>query len=238
MMNFELNEEQRLIGQSAREFAKEYLDPIAAELDHGGEYPKEIIDRLAGYDFLGLLLPETAGGANAGAVAYIEVIEGISESCAAVATILNNHTLGALAIAEWGSETQKGDYLPPLAKGERLATPAIYENGPAPGIGADALLASRQGGNYVLNGVKTFVRNAGVADLYVVFATLEPAADKKAFSVFLVDGRTPGLKVGPAWKPWALTDVRWLISPSTTSRCPQRRCWAANMAAPPSRNRF
>lgn len=197
MMNFELNEEQQLIGQSAREFAKEFLDPIAADLDHSGDYPKEIIDQLAGYDFLGLLLPEAVGGAGAGVVAYIEMIEGLSRSCAAVASIINNHTLGALAIVDWGSDTQKRDYVPPLAKGERLATLAIYENGPAPGIGSDALLASRQGDNYVLNGTKAFVRNAGVADLYVVFASLEPATDKKAYSVFLVDGKTPGLTVGP-----------------------------------------
>ncbi|CPR18798.1 acyl-CoA dehydrogenase family protein [Brenneria goodwinii] len=196
-MNFELNEEQHLIGQSAREFAKEFLDPIAADLDHSGEYPRDVIERLAGYDFLGLLLPEAVGGAGAGAVAYVAAIEEISQSCAAVATILNNHTLGSLAIAEWGNDTQKSEFVPPLAKGERLATLAIYENGPASGIGPDALLVSRQGDNYVLNGTKAFVRNAGVADLYVVFATLEPAEDKKGFSVFLVDGGTPGLTVAP-----------------------------------------
>ncbi|HXP95195.1 MAG TPA: acyl-CoA dehydrogenase family protein [Telmatospirillum sp.] len=196
-MNFELTDEQRLIGQSARAFAKEYLDPIAADLDHSGTYPKAIIEQLAGYDFLGLLLPEEVGGAAAGAVSYIEVIEALSRSCPAVATILNNHTLGALAVVDWGSDKQKKDYAPALAKGERLATLAIYEKGPAPGVGPDALLAARQGEHYVLNGTKAFVRNAGVADLYVVFATLEPAPDKRALSVFLVDARTPGLTIGP-----------------------------------------
>ncbi len=203
-MNFELTEEQQLISQSAREFAREYLDPIAADLDHGGKYPKAIVEQLASHDFLGLLLPEDAGGAGAGFVSYIEVVEAISRSCPAIATILNNHALAAHAIAEWGTDEQKKHFLPALAAGERLGTLAIYENGPAPGIGPDALVASRQGDGYVLNGTKAFVRNAGVADLYVVFATLEPAPDKKASSVFLVDARAAGLTVGPCLETMGL----------------------------------
>ncbi len=191
MMNFELTEEQQLIGQSAREFAKEYLDPIAADLDHSGKYPKAIIDQLATHDFLGLLLPEGLGGADAGFVSYVEVIEAISRSCPAIGTILNNHALAAHAITRLGQRQTEAGLRPAMAKGERLGTLAIYENGPAPGIGPDALIASRQGNKYVLNGTKAFVRNAGVADLYVVFATLEPAPDKKALSVFLVDSRAP-----------------------------------------------
>lgn len=196
-MNFELTEEQQLIGQSAREFAKEYLDPIAADLDHSGVFPKAIIDQLATYDFLGLLLPEALGGAGAGFVAYVEVVEALSRSCPAIATILTNHALAAHAIATWGSDKQKKVHAASLAKGERLGTLAIYENGPTPGIGPDALLASRQGNKYVLNGTKAYVRNAGAADLYVVFATQEPSADKKALTAFIVDARTPGLTVGP-----------------------------------------
>jgi butyryl-CoA dehydrogenase len=196
-MNFELTEEQQLIGQSARDFAKEYLEPIAADLDHSGKFPKAIIEQLATYDFLGLLLPEEIGGAGAGFVSYIQVVEALSRSCPAIATILNNHVLAAHAIAAWGTDSQKKEHVPALAKGDRLGALAVYENGPTPGIGPDALLASHQGNKYVLNGTKAFVRNAGAADLYVVFATLEPAPEKRALSVFLVDARTPGLTVGP-----------------------------------------
>jgi butyryl-CoA dehydrogenase len=195
-MNFDLTEEQQLIGQSAREFGKEYLDPIAADLDHSGKFPKAIIEQLAGYDFLGLMLPEEVGGAGAGFVSYIQVVEALSRSCPAIATILNYHSLAAHAIATYGSDAQKKAHVPSLAKGSHLGTLAIYENGPTPGIGPDALLASKQGDKYVLNGTKAFVRNAGVADLYVVFATLEPS-EKKALSVFLVNARTPGVTVGP-----------------------------------------
>lgn len=196
-MNFELTEEQQLIGQSAREFAKEYLEPIAADLDHSGKFPQAMIDQLATYDFLGLLLPEDLGGAGAGFLTYVEVVEAISRSCPVIATILNNHVLAAHAIVKWGSERQKKGAVPALAKGERLGTLAIYEHGPTPGIGPDALVASRRGDTYVLNGTKAFVRNAGVADLYVVFATLEPAAEKTVLTAFLVESRTLGLTIGP-----------------------------------------
>ena len=194
-MNFELTEEQQLIGQSAREFAKEYLDPIAVELDHKGEFPKAVVKGLADHDFLGLSLQPEVGGAGAGFVSYVEVIEQLSRSSAAVASILNNHTMAAYTIEKWGTAEQKKQYLPELAKGSILGALAIYENGPTPGIGAEALVAAKQPGGYVLNGVKAYVRNAGEAGVYVVFATLNAEAGPKALTAFLVKGGTAGLKI-------------------------------------------
>jgi alkylation response protein AidB-like acyl-CoA dehydrogenase len=195
-MNFELTEEQQLIGQSARDFAKEYLDPIAVELDHSGEFPKAVVDALAQHDFLGLLLPGEVGGAEAGFVSYVEVIETLSRSLPAVASIMNNHVIAAYAIQQWGTEEQKKQYLPGLANGEILGALAVYEHGPTPGLGPDALVATRQDGGYVLNGKKAFVRNAGEAALYVVFATTDVAVGPKALTAFLVKADTPGVTIG------------------------------------------
>src|ERR1700674_63132 len=103
-MNFELTEEQQLIGQSARDFAKQYLEPIAAELDHSGEFPKAAVKALAKHDFLGLLLPSEVGGAEAGFVSYVEVIETLSRAVPAVASIINNHAIAAYAIQHWGTD--------------------------------------------------------------------------------------------------------------------------------------
>src|SRR5208282_4222869 len=172
-MIFELTEEQALIGQSAREFAKEYLEPIAVELDHTGEFPKEVVKGLAKHDFLGLLLPGEVGGAGAGFVSYVEMIESLSRTSAAVASIVNNHTLAAYVIENWGTAEQKKQYLPGMAKGDTLGALAVYEHGPTPGIGPDVLVATKTDAAYVLNGKKAFVRNAGEAGLYVVFATLD-----------------------------------------------------------------
>jgi butyryl-CoA dehydrogenase len=195
-MNFELTEEQQLIGQSARDFGKQYLEPIAVELDQKGEFPKKVVQALAKHDFLGLLLPDDVGGAAAGFVSYVEVIEDLSRYSAAVASIVNNHTIAAYSIQEWGTADQKKQYLPAMAKGELLGGFAIYEHGPTPGVGADALVATKQDVGYVLNGKKAFVRNAGEAGVYVVFATTDPALGAKALTAFLVKADAIGVKVG------------------------------------------
>ena len=194
-MNFELTEEQQLIGQSAREFAKEYLDPIAVKLDQKGEFPKAVVTGLAQHDFLGLILDPEVGGAGAGFVSYVEVVEQLSRSSAAVASILNNHTMAAYAIEKWGTAEQKKQFLPDLAKGSTLGALAIFEKGATLGVGADALVATKQAGGYVLNGVKAYVRNAGEADVYVVFATLSAEVGAKAVTAFLVKDGTAGMKI-------------------------------------------
>jgi alkylation response protein AidB-like acyl-CoA dehydrogenase len=203
-MNFELTEEQGLIGQSARDFAKEYLDPIAVEQDHSGEFPKAVVHALAKHDFLGLLLPGEVGGAAAGFVSYVEVIEMLARSLPAVATIVNNHAMAAYAIQHWGTDAQKKQYLPKLANGEVLGGLAIYEFGPKPGVGPDALVATKKDSGYVLTGTKAYVRNAGEAGVYVVFATTDPVAGAKALTAFIVNANTPGITVGPRLRTMGL----------------------------------
>lgn len=195
-MNFELTEEQQLIGQSARDFAKQYLEPIAVELDHTGEFPKAAVKALAEHDFLGLLLPDEVGGAEAGFVSYVEVIETLSRAVPAVASIVNNHAIAAYMIQHWGTDEQRKQYLSEMAKGDILGALAIYESGATPGIGPDALVATKQEAGYVLNGKKTFVRNAGEAGVYVVFATADAAIGPKALTAFLVKAGTAGMKIG------------------------------------------
>src|SRR5208337_2478740 len=196
-MNFQLTEEQRLIEQSAHDFAKEYLDPVVEQLDHTGDFPKAIIKELANHDFLGLHLPADVGGAGAGFVAYVAVIEKLSRSCAAVASIMNNQAMASHSIQRWGSEAQKRQYVRDLIEGVRIGAFAICEHGPTPGIGPDALVATKNEGGYVLKGTKAYVRNAGEAGVYVVFAVTDPA-EPNAPTAFVVDANVTGLKVGPA----------------------------------------
>src|SRR5208283_3264624 len=113
-MSIHLTEEQELIGKNARDFAKEYLDPIAAELNETGVFPADVVKKMAEQDFLGLFLPAEFGGAEAGFVSFVEVIENLSRSCAAVASIVINHALAAYAIQRWGTSAQKKEYLPVL----------------------------------------------------------------------------------------------------------------------------
>ncbi len=196
-MSILLTEEQELIGQSARDFAKENLDPIAQDLDHTGQFPAAMVKQLAAQDFLGLFLPGEYGGAEAGFVSLVEVVENLSRSCAAVASILVNHSLAAYAIQRWGDAAQKQAFLPALAAGGTLGGFAVFEHGPTPGVGPDALIATRHPAGWALKGTKAFVRNAGAADVYVVLACTDPAAGAKSQAAFIVGAKAIGLTVGP-----------------------------------------
>jgi alkylation response protein AidB-like acyl-CoA dehydrogenase len=194
-MSIHLTEEQQLIGKNAQGFAEEYLDPIVVELDHTGNYPADMVKKMAEQDFMGLFLPAEFGGAEAGYVSFVEVIENLSRSCAAAASIVINHSMAGYAIQRWGTAAQKKEYLPNLASGKTLGGFAIFENG-TPGVGPDALMAVKKAEGWVLNGTKAFVRNAGKADVYVVIACTDPAAGAEALAAFIVTGKAVGLIVG------------------------------------------
>ena len=196
-MSILLTEEQQLIGQSARDFAKEYLEPMVLEMDRTGQYPAAVVKQLAAQDFLGLFLAGEYGGAEAGYVSLVEVVENLSRVSAAVASIMVNHALAAYAIQRWGSPEQKKTCLPKLAAGEVLGAFAVFEHGPTPGVGAGALMATKLPEGWALKGTKAFVRNAGAADVYLVFGIIRPEPDNTRLTCFIVDAGTSGLAVGP-----------------------------------------
>jgi alkylation response protein AidB-like acyl-CoA dehydrogenase len=192
-MSFALTKEQQLIRQNARDFARQYLEPIKKRLDETGEYPAGTVRLMAGQDFLGLFLPAEVGGAEAGYLSHVLVLEELSRSCAAVASILNQTSLAAHAINRWGSVAQKERFLPLLASGAKLASFACRE---AELAEEHALIATPQGNSYILNGRIPYVANAGVAGLYVAVACTDSSA--KGRTAFLIDGAVSGLSVGPA----------------------------------------
>jgi butyryl-CoA dehydrogenase len=173
---------------SATAFAEEFLDPIAADLDKTGNFPRALIAELARQQLL--VLPTEK---ESGFTPHVETLQTLSQSCPAVASILNNHALAAYAIFKWGSAAQKNAQSAGLAKGEKLGALAIYESGPALGLGPDALTGVVAGGKITLNGTKTFVRNAGVADVYVGFASIAGVV-----TAFIADAKTPGISIGAA----------------------------------------
>ncbi len=203
-MTSSLNAVQRAWAQRAHDFADEYLEPIAAELDRSKAYPKALVAQMAAQGFLGLLVPTPWGVAGGGFIAHVEVAQALSQSCPAVVSILNNHALVAHAIAYWGTEAQKAAHLPALAKGERLGAVAVHETGPSLGVGPDALFYAQTPAGFVLNGAKAYVRNAGVADTYLVFASLPSAGDSNDMTAFIVDATAPGLTVGPVLETMGL----------------------------------
>lgn len=196
-MDFNFTEEQQLIQQNAREFALEYVEPVAAELDKTERYPKELIEKMTELDFMGICYPAEYGGAGADYLSYILVLEQICRSCASTGIIYSAHvSLGSFPIYNWGSEELKQKYLVPMCKGEKLGAFALTEPGAGTDAGSGQCTATLDGDEYVLNGTKCFITNGGVADVYIVFALTDPTAGVKGISAFVVEAGLPGFEIG------------------------------------------
>ncbi len=196
-MDFQLTEEQQLIKQNAEDFAKEYCEPIAAELDKNGRYPEETIKALAEHDYMGLPYPQEYGGAGADYLSYILVVEALSKACASTGIIYSAHcSLATWPIYKWGSEQLKEKYLKPMLKGEKLGAFALTE----PGAGTDAAsgtcTATLDGDAYVLNGTKCFITNGDRAEVFSIFALTDPSKGVKGLSCFAVEKGLSGFEIG------------------------------------------
>lgn len=196
-MDFKLTEEQELLRKSVREFADQYLEPIASEIDEESRYPAEIVAKLTEMDWMGIPYPEEYGGAGADYLSYIITVEEISRSCASTGIILSAHTsLACYPIYQYGTEEQKRKYLVPLCKGEKLGGFCLTEPGAGTDAGSGSTTATLDGSEYVLNGTKTFITNGPVADTFVVFAKTDKTMGTKGISAFIVPKDSPGLKIG------------------------------------------
>lgn len=191
-----LTEEQRLIRDTARSYAREHIAPYAAQWDREATFPAEALAGLAELGFYGMLVPEQHGGCDIGYVAAALVLEEIGVADAACSTIVSvTNSVGCMPLLQYGTAQQQRDFLSPLARGEKLAAFCLTE----PQAGSDAsglkTRAERQGDSYVLNGTKQFITSGKNADLAIVFAVTDPAAGKLGISAFVVPTDTPGYRV-------------------------------------------
>jgi alkylation response protein AidB-like acyl-CoA dehydrogenase len=191
-----LTEEQREIRDLVRTLARERVAPRAAEIDKTAEFPWDHVELFREHEIFGILYDEEHGGHGASALMALVAIEELSKVCATTGLILAVQELGSLGLKLAGSEDQKQRYLPRLASGEWLCAYALTE----PGSGSDSAAmrteARNDGDSYVLTGSKRFITNAGVADLYTVFAKTDPNAGHAGISAFLVEAEAPGFEVG------------------------------------------
>jgi alkylation response protein AidB-like acyl-CoA dehydrogenase len=191
-----LTAEQREIRDLVRTVARERIAPRAAEIDKTAEFPWDVVEVFRENGIFGTLADEAYGGVGASALQTLVSIEEVSKVCATSGLILAVQELGALAFKLAGSEEQKQRFLPRLATGEALAAYALTE----PGSGSDAAAmrteARRDGDDYVIDGGKRFITNAGLAGVYVVFAKTDPAAGHGGITAFVVEADTPGFQVG------------------------------------------
>jgi alkylation response protein AidB-like acyl-CoA dehydrogenase len=191
-----LSDEQREIRDLIRELARERIAPRAAEIDKTAEFPWDVVEVFREHGIFGVMFDEEYGGLGASSLMTLVAIEEVSKVCATSGLILAVQELGSLGVKLAGSDAQKERYLPRLASGEWLVAYALTE----PGSGSDSAAmrseARRDGDEYVLNGSKRFITNAGVADLYTVFAKTDPTAGHDGISAFLVEATSPGFEVG------------------------------------------
>ena len=196
-MNFDLTEEQKLLKQTIRDFAETQIAPGAAARDEAARFPTELIPKMAEVGLFGIMIPQEYGGAGLDTVSAAIIVEELARFDAAIALIVASHnSLCAAHILNFGSQTQKQKYLPPLAHGEKLGAWALTE----PGSGSDAAAlrtrATLEGEYWVLSGEKQFTTQGSTAGVYVIMASTEPSQGKEGISAFIIESGTAGLRVG------------------------------------------
>ncbi|MGI8828802.1 MAG: acyl-CoA dehydrogenase family protein [Candidatus Limnocylindria bacterium] len=193
---FALSEEERSVRDTVRDWAAKEVAPGAAERDEEERYDRSLFERAGELGLTGLPYPEEYGGAGLGTFAWALAAEEIGAADMAMAVSLSVHILSQLCIFANGTDEQKERFLPPMTAGRELGAFALTE----PQAGSDAaslsLAAHRDGEDYVLNGTKIWITNAGEAARYIVFATVDRSKGKAGITAFVVEADTPGFRLG------------------------------------------
>lgn len=195
-MEYDLTEEQKMIKEIARRIAEEKILPVRRELDEAGEFPYEIMKAVAEADLFRIFVPTEYGGLGGGIFDFCLAIEELSRVCGGVAVSYAASGLGAFPILLTGTEEQKGIYLPLIASGEKLAAFALTEAEAGSDISNVKTKAHLEGDHWILNGVKQFITNGGVADIYTVVASTAPERGARGLSAFIVEKGTEGFTFG------------------------------------------
>ncbi len=196
-MNFELTDEQILIQQTARNFARDHLEPGAVERDEKKIWPAEAVKEMAELGFMGMMVSPIYNGGGMDAVSYTIAMEEISKADASAGVIMSvNNSLVCFLLEKFASEEMKQKYLKPLAMGEKLGAYSLSE----PQSGSDAsnmrTLAVKDGDHYILNGTKNWVTNGIHSDYVIVFVVTEKGVGHKGISCFLVEKGCDGFETG------------------------------------------
>ncbi len=195
-MAIQMAAEEKMLLQMVRDLAHEKVAPRAAEIDARGEFPWDMKELLAKQDILAMPFPEEYGGLGSSELTILMTIEELSKACATTALILCVQQLGTLPILLAGTEEQKRRFIPKLASGEWLAAYGLTEPGSGSDAGAMRTHAERRGDTYVLNGLKHFITNAGIAHINTVFAVTDASAGTRGISAFVVESDRPGFRLG------------------------------------------
>ena len=196
-LSLTLTDEHKMIRQMARDFAQKEIAPIAAEHDETGEFPRETITKMGQLGLMGIEIPEEYGGAGLDTIAYVLAMEEISKVDAAHGTIMSvNNSLVCYALYRFGAEAQKQKYLVPVASGQQVGAYSLTEPMSGSDAGAMRSRAVRDGDHYVINGRKSWVTSAPVANLILLFTMTDPEQKHRGISAFIIETDQPGFARG------------------------------------------
>jgi short/branched chain acyl-CoA dehydrogenase len=210
-MDFDLSPEQELIRDTVGEFAQGRIAPVAEELDREHRFPYELVAELAELGLMGIPIPEQYGGGGGDTLSYAIAIEELTRVDSSVAITVAAHTsLGTMPIFLFGSEAQKQEWLPDLASGRRLAAFGLTEPGAGSDAGATRTRADLCNGQWLIEGAKMFITNAGTEITACVTITARTGEDE--VSNIVVPNGTPGYAISPAMQKlgWRASDTREL----------------------------
>src|SRR5881296_4173774 len=197
-MNPVLPEELQMLQRSVRQFVDERLAPLEREIEEKDEIPRAVIDAMAGMGLFGLGFREEVGGQGFGKLGYCVAVEQLARANASLWNVIGGSAgLCGTAIDIGGPDDLRSRYLPDLLSARKIGAYGLSE----PGAGSDAgglkTTARRDGDVYVIDGAKTFITNAPIADVFVIFANAAPASGSKGITAFVVERGAKGLEIGP-----------------------------------------
>jgi short-chain 2-methylacyl-CoA dehydrogenase len=210
-LNFDLDQEHELVRSTVREFAQEQVAPVAEELDRESRFPYDLVAGMAELGLMGRTIPEEYGGAGADTLAYAIAVEELTRVDSSVAiTMAAHHSLGTLPIFYFGNEEQKQQWLPDLASGKKLAAFGLTEPDAGSDAGSSRTRAELRDGEWVINGSKIFITNAGTDITTCVTITARTGEDE--ISNLIVPNGTPGYEISKPMKKlgWRASDTREL----------------------------
>ncbi len=194
---FPFTEEHESIRQAARNFAQKEIAPVAAEFDESGDFPSKTIQKMGKLGFMGIEVPEEYGGAGMDTLAYVLALVEICKVDAAHGTIMSvNNSLFCNGIMKFGTEAQKQKYVVPVASGKAIGAYSLTEPMSGSDAGTMRSRAVRQGDEYIINGRKSWVTSAPVAEYVVLFTMTDPEKKHRGITAFLIEAKKPGFVLG------------------------------------------
>ncbi|MFC1857958.1 acyl-CoA dehydrogenase family protein [Thermodesulfobacteriota bacterium] len=195
-MDFNFSELNLMYQKIARDFAEKEILPQAAAMDASGEFPYEVLKKMGEAELFGISVPHEYGGLGLDSISCGLIVEEIAKVCATIGLIQHTPRIAMAILLQFGTEEQKKKFIPPLARGECLATFACTEAQGSSDIMSATTMAEKKGDEYVLNGRKAYITNAVGAHYHFIFARTQPEGGPKGFGIFVVEKDSPGFSVG------------------------------------------